>query len=290
MLDRKGIFSYLAITFIVTYLIEGALILSGLRMHDAPPIYGQLAIAGVMWVPALATVLTIKFVTREGFAITNLRFGSWRPYVAAALLMPAAFAVIYGLTWLLGLGEPDWQLVQFRQMMAAAGQGTGTDFNRPRLAVAFLSPSSSARQSTVFWLRRGVRLAICCPSSCRWACGPTFCWASSGLWRAADPGGFNYPGYPVLGIIAMMGFMTAVGIYLNEMTLRHRSSILAGSIHGALNGQGYGIWGILFPSVNPLLGGVTGLVGMAVWLAIGLWLARRHYPASGAVTASSQVR
>ena len=112
-----------------------------------------------------------------------------------------------------------------------------------------------------------------------------------GLWHAPlILVGFNYPGYPVLGIIAMMGFMTAVGIYLNEMTLRHRSSILAGSIHGALNGQGYGIWGILFPSVNPLLGGVTGLVGMAVWLAIGLWLARRHYPASGAVTASSQVR
>ena len=83
--------------------------------------------------------------------------------------------------------------------------------------------------------------------------------------------------------------MTAVGIYLNEMTLRHRSSILAGSIHGALNGQGYGIWGILFPNVNPLLGGVAGLVGMAVWLAIGLWVARRPYP-SGAVTASSQVR
>lgn len=31
-------------------------------------------------------------------------------------------------------------------------------------------------------------------------------------------------------------------------------------MHGAFNGQFYGIWRILFPSVYPLLGGVTGLV------------------------------
>jgi hypothetical protein len=59
------------------------------------------------------------------------------------------------------------------------------------------------------------------------------------------------------------------------MTLQNRSSILAGWIHGAFNGQGYGIWRILFPTVNPLLGGITGLVGILVWLAVGLWTARR---------------
>ena len=58
------------------------------------------------WEAALATVLTIKFVTREGFAITNFRLGSWRPYVKVALVVPATFALIYGITWLLGLGHP----------------------------------------------------------------------------------------------------------------------------------------------------------------------------------------
>ncbi len=62
------------------------------------------------------------------------------------------------------------------------------------------------------------------------------------------------------------------------MTLRNRSSILAGWIHGAFNGQAYGIWRLLFPDVNPLLGGMTGLVGMAVWLAVGLWQVRRAQP------------
>lgn len=87
--------------------------------------------------------------------------------------------------------------------------------------------------------------------------------------------GFNYPGYPILGVVAMMGMTTTFGIYINEMTLRHRSAILAGWIHGAFNGQFYGIWHILFPDVHPLLGGVTGLIGMMVWAALGLAVARR---------------
>ena len=75
---------------------------------------------------------------------------------------------------------------------------------------------------------------------------------------------------------------TALSIFMNELTLRYRSSILAGWIHGVFNGQGYGIWRILFNDVNPLLGGMTGLVGIAVWLLVGLgtvrWFAHRDAP------------
>src|SRR6188472_1598108 len=38
----------------------------------------------------------------------------------------------------------------------------------------------------------------------------------------------------------------------------------------SIHGQFYGLWRILFPTVHPLLGGVTGLVGMLVWAAVGL--------------------
>ncbi len=136
-----------------------------------------------------------------------------------------------------------------------------------------------------FWLRRGVRLARLSAAQAHAAGqGAGLHFVGRHLGAMAAPlilVGFNYPGYPVLGIIAMMGFMTAVGIYLNEMTLRHRSSILAGSIHGALNRQGYGIWGILFPSVNPLLSAAS-----PAWSAWPCgWRSacgqRRHYPASG---------
>ncbi len=161
MLDRKGIFSYLAITFTLTYLIEGALIASGFSMQGLPPAYSQLVIAGVMWIPALATVITIRFVTHEGFAITNLRFGLWRPYVAAALLMPVIFAVIYGLTWLLGLGAPDWQLTEFRQLVTDAGGDISSarrQWPHPaRRATRF--HRRRTHDQRCLRLRRGVRLA-----------------------------------------------------------------------------------------------------------------------------------
>jgi hypothetical protein len=69
----------------------------------------------------------------------------------------------------------------------------------------------------------------------------------------------------------MMVMTTTIGIYINELTLQNRSSILAGWIHGAFNGQAYGIWRILFPNVNPLIGGFTGIIGSTVWLILGLW-------------------
>ena len=101
-----------------------------------------------------------------------------------------------------------------------------------------------------------------------------------GLWHAPlILAGFNYPGFPVLGVLGMIGMTTTFGFYINEMTLRHRSSILAGWMHGAFNGQFYGVWRILFPEAHPLLGGVTGLVGMLVWAALGLAVTRTTAPA-----------
>jgi membrane protease YdiL (CAAX protease family) len=283
MLDRKGIVSFLLITFTVTYLIEGVLIASGFSLEGLPPMYGQLVIAGVMWAPALGTVLTIKFVTKEGWEITNLRFGSWKPYVSAALLMPVIFAVIYGLSWLLGFGEPDWQLVNFVDTIKAAGGEAPSDFNPTQVLVALFLASIVIGPTIngIFgfgeeygW--RGYLLPKLMPlGRVRAYLIVGVIW---GLWHAPLVlVGFNYPGYPVLGVFMMMAFTTAAGIYINEMTLRHRSSILAGSIHGALNGQAYGIWGILFPTMNPLLGGVAGLVGVAVWSAVGIWTARRPW-------------
>jgi membrane protease YdiL (CAAX protease family) len=97
-----------------------------------------------------------------------------------------------------------------------------------------------------------------------------------GLWHAPlILVGFNYPGYPILGIVWMIGLTTALGVYINELTLRERSTILAGWLHGLFNSQAYGIWRILFPDVNPLLGGVTGVIGIGIWLALGLWEVRR---------------
>jgi hypothetical protein len=280
-------------TFGITYVYEGVLILAGLRIPGGThltavplaerisPALVVLALGGVMWVPALSTVLTIKFVTREGFGLTNFRVGPLRPYFISALVVPACFVATYGLTWLLGLGHPDWQLMEMRNVYLATRGDTST-MPSPALVLpgAFLaSVLLGPTINGIFgfgeefgW--RGYLLPKLLPMGKLKAY--TFLGAIWGLWHApVILVGFNYPNYPILGIIAMMGMTTALGIYINELSLQNRSSILAGWVHGAFNGQAYGIWRILFTDVNPLISGFTGLVGMGVWLLVGLVEARR---------------
>jgi hypothetical protein len=282
-LDRRGVFSFLSITFVITYAIEGALILSGFRITRLPAMYGQLVVAAVMWVPALATVLTIRFITREGFAIVNFRVGSWKPYVASGLLVPLCFVLIYGLTWLLGIGRPHWDLNEF---MATLSQAGGADFPRlpppaltlPALFVATLVMAPFLNGLFGFGEELGWRgyllpkLMVLGKFRAYVLLGIVW-----GLWHLPlILIGFTYPGQPVLGILAFMGLTTALGIYINELTLRHRSSILAGWVHGVFNSQKLGVWAMLFPTVNPLIGGFAGLVGIVVWLLLGLREMRRR--------------
>ncbi len=277
MIDRRGILAYLVITFGLTYLIEGILILVGARFELwQASLTAQLVIASVMWVPALATVLTVKFVTKEPLSTTNLQVGPIRPYLVAALVVPGVFVVVYGLTWALGLGRPDWRLVQFSNMMESLGADL-SEMPPPGLLLILLFGSSlvaSPLINSLFgfgeeWGWRGFLLPRLMPlGKARSYILLGVIW---GLWHAPlIVMGFNYPGYPLLGVLGMVGMTTALGVYINELTLRHRSTILAGWVHGLFNSQGYGIWRILFPDVNPLLGGITGLVGIAVWLAVGL--------------------
>ncbi|NOK62397.1 MAG: hypothetical protein GFH27_549293n131 [Chloroflexi bacterium AL-W] len=97
-MQRKGIVTYLLITFVLTYAIEGMLIVSGFRLTSTPPMYGQFVIAAVIWIPTLATILTMRFVAHEPRHSLNLRLGSLRSYLITMLVVPACFAVIYGLT------------------------------------------------------------------------------------------------------------------------------------------------------------------------------------------------
>jgi hypothetical protein len=88
--------------------------------------------------------------------------------------------------------------------------------------------------------------------------------------------GFTYPGHPVLGTLAFIALTTSFGLYLNELTLHYRSSILAGWVHGVFNSQKLGVWALVFPTADPLMGGFAGIVGIMIWLSLGLREMRRH--------------
>ncbi|MBM3138359.1 MAG: CPBP family intramembrane metalloprotease [Chloroflexi bacterium] len=277
-LNRKGILAFLGITFGITYLMEGILILAGFRITQIPPIIAQYTLLIAMWVPALATYLTTRFVTKEKLSSTWPSFGgSWKPYLATALLIPLLFVITYGITWSLGLGWPDWQLNDFFGLFS----GMGFDMSSapsPAIILAALGTASliiAPFLNSLFafgeeWGWRGFLLPRLMPLGKFKAY--LILGVIWGLWHAPMIAiGFNYPGQPVAGIFMMIGMTTALGIFINEITLRYKSAILAGWAHGVFNSQAYGIWRVgLFPMVNPLIGGITGVVGVIVLLAFGL--------------------
>lgn len=272
--DKKGIVSFLIITFVLTYLIEFALISGGVS-----PIMqglGQYVVALVMWVPALAAFITVKFITKEDFKILRIRFGSWKPYLLTALLIPACYLIIYIITYFLNFGQPDWQMNHFKSFFEKEGIAIPAIPN-PSLtwgALYFTTLLFAPIINGLFgfgeelgW--RGYLLFKLMPLG-KWKAYSILAiiW---GLWHLPlILVGFMYPGYPYYGIILFCILTFGLGLFMNELTIRYKSAVLAGWVHGLFNSQRLGIWTILFPDVNPLLGGYNGLVGLAIWILLGI--------------------
>lgn len=115
------------ITFGVTYLVEGILILSGFRVTSLPLSSGNTWLQVPCGSRQSLALLIIRFVTQERINSINLRFGSsWKPYLVTTLLIPLAFIITYLLTWMLRVAKPDWQLTSFFAMIAATGMDMST--------------------------------------------------------------------------------------------------------------------------------------------------------------------
>lgn len=273
--DKKGILSFILITFMLTYGIEFALIANGIS-----PVMkglGQYAVALVMWVPAVAALITSKFITKEGTSILKIKFGSWKPYLFSALLIPACYLIIYTLTYFFGFGYPDWEMTYFKSVF----KGSGIDIPvipdhsgvwiLLYLTTLFFAPIINGLfgfGEELGW--RGFLLFKLLPLG-KWKAYSLLAiiW---GLWHLPlIIVGFMYPGYPFSGMFMFCILTFSLGIYMNELTIHYNSSVIAGWVHGLFNSQRLGIWAILFPGVDPLLGGYNGVVGLAIWFFLGLF-------------------
>lgn len=269
----KSVLSFIGITFIATFAIEGWLIADGVRFSgDAMQTAPALWLMGIMWIPGATALLVTKLV--EGNSIKkslSLRIGSLGPYLLTLILVPAAFAAMYGLSWLAGLTAPDTTL-------SGLTEATGSDTPITMDTVfTFLLPMSAVAGPLINFIFglgeelgwRGFLLPRLMVLG-KWRAYSLLAvlW---GVWHAplvwAE---FNYPSHPLAGIGMMIVLCFALGLFLNEMTLHCESVLLAAFIHGAVNAQGFGIWPWLFPDTSPLLGGGTGVTGIIVWMVIGL--------------------
>ena len=87
-----------------------------------------------------------------------------------------------------------------------------------------------------------------------------------GLWHAPIIlMGYNFPGYPVLGILFMCVFTTALSFLLSWVQKKSHSTLASAVVHGTVNGYG-SFLALIIAGAIPLFGGIVGLVGAAAIL------------------------
>lgn len=266
---------FIAITFAATFGIELSLISDGIRFDtDVVRYTPTVWLLLTMWTPGIAGLFVVKFVEgasmKELVPALSLRMGSIGPYLLTIIIAPLVFAAMYGLSWGLGLTSPDPTLGSLADI---AGNDTPVTMEALFQQLLPLSILIGPFIHFIFSLGEEIgwrgfllpRLMVLGKLRAYVILG--IIW---GLWHAPIIWvGFNYPGHPVAGIATMCVLASAFGLFINEMMLHYRSAFLAAFIHAAVNAQGFGIWMWLFPDVDPLLGGGTGLTAIAVWLVTG---------------------
>jgi len=278
-LDKRGILAFVALAFGLTWAIEIAALAMGMRFSRVGATE-TLLLAGVMFIPALSAFVVRRFVTREGFGDAGLRLGPWRLYIAVWLGVPLLVAVIYGLSALFGVARFDWTL----QTTLAQLQELAPD--KPLPAAPVLVGMALASTMTM-------GLLITCVATF----GEEFGWTGYllprllplGKWRAAllyglvwglwhAPviwGGFNYPGYPLSGVAMMCVFTIVLALIQTALRLRSGSVLLTSFFHASINSQARGVIVLVAASVHPLLGGLLGATGLAVFGLVGAFLLAR---------------
>ena len=282
--DWRGIAAFVAIAYALAWIPECIALWCGVRFTKLT-IGTGLLLSSMMLTPALAALLVRRFITREGFSTAGLRFGPRGMYLRVWLGVPLLVAAIYALTVLLGLGQFDPALTtlsnRIDEMSRLMNKPVPELPPMPVLGAAIFAQTMTLGVviTTVFTFGEefgwtGFLLVKLLPLG-RWRAamiyGPIW-----GFWHApVIAGGFNYPGYPVLGIVMMCALTTAFALSQTALRLRSGSVLLTSFFHASINCQGLGALPLLVVGVSPVLGGVTGVVGIVGFGAVGAWLLSR---------------
>lgn len=278
----SGVAAFLALAFGLAWSAEGIALARGVRFTSLT--LGTTALlAAIMLTPAIAAFIVRRFITREGFATAGLRRGPWHPYLIVWIGVPLLVVGVYGLTLLAGLGHFDPTLSQLmaRIQEVAAGQALPQLPPPPLLSAAIFAQSLTLGVliTGIFTFGEefgwtGYLLVQLLPLG-RWRAALIYgtIW---GLWHAPIiAGGYNYPGYPVLGPVMMCLLTIAFALTQTALRLRYDSVFLTSFFHSSINTQGLGVIPMLVTGVSPILGGITGMVGILTFLALGVWLLAR---------------
>jgi len=277
-------FSISWITALVIYL-TGGLANSPVVIESASVTLATILLASTyMWGPAIANVLT-RAITKEGWKDLLLKLDfrtSWRYVLAAWAGIPLLVIMGAGLFFVLFQSYFDTGLDILSSQLSAYLEDTSSSFVYQFILMQIIYAiiaSPILNLISTFGEEFGWRgyllpkLQIFGKNTAILLSGAIW-----GIWHwpvimMGYNYGFDYTGFPWLGLLVMVSFTTVVGIFLAWVSMKSESVWPAVIGHGALNG--IASIGVLFLVKNPpaLLGPYpTGLVGMIPFLIAGIFI------------------
>lgn len=299
---------FLILTFGITYFLEIFMIMPNLNNADAQvAAAAQSMVSSIMFIPAMAALftrlLTVERMTgRNMYLLLNLK-GNLKYYGLS--WFGIGLLVIFGavLYFVIFRKQYDPDMGYAMAMIQAQSELLGQEVN---MTTQQIKAAMMQQFILGFVISPFVNIITCFGEEWGWRgyllpkmlkklpVVPTLLITGViwGLWHApltvmGHNYGVGYPGFPVVGILAMCIFCTAVGIILSYVTIKTRSCVPAILGHGMLNG--FASVGIYYTSIehpyNVFLGpaptGLIGGMGFIILAAVLLWKLHKEEKESG---------
>lgn len=289
-METKRIIIFLVLVFAITFGIEFGVIYPLVEQYG----YGTnatvtLAVAGVMFIPALCVVLT-RLITGEGFRNSWIHphFKGNIKYYLFAWLAPSALSTIGAVVYYLCFPEqfdPNSGYI----MKTMSEVGGELPANMPSMKILIIGQIVTAvlfgpilNFVTCFGEEWGWRGYLLPKMAAKMPRIPMLLITGTiwGLWHApiialGHNYGTDYWGYPVVGIAVMCIFCIALGTIFSYLCIKTQSCIPGVIAHGAINSfAGAGLFfaatndnAILGPTPSGLIGGI-GLIIAAIIILV----------------------
>lgn len=263
---RWAFYLYLAVTVLFVVLAAVTLLLPNQIGISIASLATLVASVG-----ALLLIVLLRLVAgQEAFAQAGLCGGRIRYYVIFGLAIVLIYGGMTGLNALFGLGQP----VDVHELLSevAGGEATGVEqipaavlmlvFAAQNLLLAPFLGLMIAFGEEYGW-RGYLQSALIGTSKIRAMLLVGIVW---GLWHAPLVAmGYNYPGYPILGVLLTTIYTVALAFFFGYAVLKSGSVWLAAYLHALNNASASFLMVLVYRPDSPIYSFGLGVYGLLLW-------------------------
>lgn len=293
LLAQHRALTFVVVTFALTWAYEFIVVyplVDGDVSKGVSP-FATLSVAVAMLFPAIGALVT-RLITGEGFKNCVLKPYPWRkslPWFFVAWFGPAILMLAGALLYFVIFpADFDPEGNAFAALIAAQLEEAGMPGQLPMsvsmlalvqiLTGVFLGPAVNLVPA--FGEEWGWRGYLMPKMAHRMSIVPALLASGAiwGLWHApltvlGHNYGVGYPGWPVVGILAMCVFCIVLGVFLSYVTIRTGSCLAAALSHGGLNSLAAAPTIFAVAGVSPFVGPLpTGIIGGAAFIVVAIWM------------------